>query len=171
MTETECQNVIYLAQERLNVSAVIAPTGVGSAISNHRSSYDVSFGLGESELISILDDRIAHVCNWDAKKSTGWQVIRYRSHEYFAPHFDFLPPELVEASGGTQRVASVIVYLNDVEVGGTTVFPDAGMTIVPELGTALFFSYKSPRRASMTYHAGSAPLSGEKWIAVKWFTL
>lgn len=167
----ECAQVIEMARERLIMSKVVGSNPDGAMLSANRSSYDVSFRLGECPLITTLDDRIANVCNWEASKSTGLQVIRYRPGEFFAPHFDYIAPEILKQRGEQQRVATLMIYLNDVEVGGETVFPDAGIKVAPKRGAALFFSYKLPRRASMTRHAGEAPCNSEKWVAIKWLVL
>ena len=167
----ECAQVIQMAHERLNISKVVGSNPEGAIVAPSRTSYDVSFRLGECPLITTLDDRISNACNWVASKSTGLQVIRYRPGEFFAPHYDYIAPELLKQRGEPQRVATLMIYLNDVEVGGETIFEDAGIKIAPKRGAALFFSYQSPRRASMTRHMGAAPCKGDKWVAVKWLSL
>jgi prolyl 4-hydroxylase len=167
----ECQQLIQLAQKRLKISEVIGSKGEVLSQTNHRNSYDANFVSGELNLLNSLDERVATICNWRINKSTGWQVVRYQTEEYFAPHFDYFSPEILASRGEAQRVASIIVYLNDVKAGGATEFPDAGLSFIPEVGTALFFSYQSPRRSTMTFHAGTPVLAGEKWIAVKWLTV
>lgn len=60
------------------------------------------------------------------------------------------------------RQVSVIVYLNDVEAGGETVF-NAGLSVEPRQGRVLVFP------SSLTFeHRGNPPRSGPKYVLVSW---
>jgi prolyl 4-hydroxylase len=63
------------------------------------------------------------------------------------------------------------MYLNDVEAGGSTVFPEVGVDVLPRRGNAVYFAYCSENGAldPRTLHGGSPVGAGEKWIATKWF--
>ena len=73
-------------------------------------------------------------------------------------------------SMGGQRVATLIMYLNDVQGGGSTVFPEIGLDVLPRRGNAVFFAYSDDqgRLDPRTLHGGSPVAAGEKWIATKW---
>ena len=91
----------------------------------------------------------------NAGKVDGLQVVRYtegqfyNSHpDYFEKHvdpdFDFYP-----YSGGSNRFATVFMYINDVEEGGSTVFPKApsnNPTEPPPHALAMF------KKGSMEYN-------------------
>lgn len=62
------------------------------------------------------------------------------------------------------RSMSVIVYLNDVEVGGETWFDKFGISIKPERGKIVLFPANFPYS-----HQAMPPESGNKYIAVTWF--
>lgn len=72
---------------------------------------------------------------------------------FFLEHFD------QTAGPNATRVFAVIIYLNDVETGGCTSFPDLNVTIKPETGKVLIFpcSY-------LFSHEGEMPTSNEKYI-------
>jgi prolyl 4-hydroxylase len=48
------------------------------------------------------------------------------------------------------------------------VFPDIGLKVRPQRGSAVFFSYAAAHPASLTLHGGEPVKAGEKWIATKW---
>ena len=50
------------------------------------------------------------------------QLVRYRPGQCFNWHYDAVPPTLL--GNGGQRVATLLVYLNDVHDGGCTAFRD-----------------------------------------------
>jgi prolyl 4-hydroxylase len=170
LTPSECEYLIAASKQNLKRSTVVDHATNVSAVSDSRSSYEMHFSAGQDDDISAIEHRISTVFNWKQYSSTGLHVVRYLPGDQFSPHFDFLEDAYLKKVGGGQRLATLIVYLNDVPAGGGTRFPDAGITISPSAGMALFFSYKYPRRASMTFHSGEPVPTGEKWIAVKWFT-
>jgi 2OG-Fe(II) oxygenase superfamily len=104
----------------------------------------------------------------------GLQVIRYRIGARVTPHFDFLMPShgdnehSLRRSG--QRISTLIVYLNDVERGGETVFPEVGATVCALRGQAIYFEYcnSANQLDPLSVHAGAPVLTGEKWALTKW---
>jgi prolyl 4-hydroxylase len=108
-----------------------------------------------------------------ADQGEGLQVLRYRGGGQCAPHFDFLVPsnEANRASlaRSGQRIATLIVYLNDA-AGGETYFPETGLAVSPRRGHGLYFEYADERGVLDKRSAhGAAPVaSGEKWIVTKW---
>jgi prolyl 4-hydroxylase len=102
------------------------------------------------------------------------QVLHYTPGAEYKPHHDYFDPvqpgnDRVLAMGG-QRVATLIMYLNDVEAGGSTVFPRLGLDVLPRRGAAVYFAntQESGEIDARTLHGGSPVVAGEKWIATKW---
>lgn len=52
------------------------------------------------------------------------QVLHYEPGQKYDPHFDYFVDKVNIARGG-HRIATVLMYLSDVEKGGETVFPSA----------------------------------------------
>ena len=71
---------------------------------------------------------------------------------------------------GGERFVTFMIYLNTVEAGGHTIFPQAGISVKPISGDALFWFNMSPsnKRDSRILHLGCPVLYGNKWIANKW---
>jgi len=90
-------------------------------------------------------------------EKSAWEEIRIK--RYRAGRGNFLDHVDVGDYISARRFLVFFVYLNDVEEGGETEFPDLDLTISPECGTILIFP------ATWTYlHRGNTPISNDKYI-------
>lgn len=174
LSDDECEQVMESAGAKLNRSTTIDPESGEPKVIDNRSSEGTWYGLCENPLIERLDRRISALMNWPLENGEGLQVLRYGVDGEYRSHFDYFPPEQratpEHVERGGQRTATLIVYLNDVEAGGETVFPDVDLAITPRRGQALYFRYFNARRQldPLTLHAGAPVRAGEKWIMTKW---
>lgn len=70
------------------------------------------------------------------------------------------------------RMATMVMYCTIPTKGGATNFRNAGIHVVPEVGSATFFSYIDPDTMKMdnafTEHSGCPVVEGEKKIVTQW---
>lgn len=52
------------------------------------------------------------------------QILHYENGQKYEPHFDFFHDKANQQMGG-HRVATVLMYLSHVEIGGETIFPNS----------------------------------------------
>ena len=101
------------------------------------------------------------------------QVFRYAVGQEFKPHFDFFDPDNPShgtlATGG-QRIATLLIYLNEDFEGGDTEFPKIGLRFRGRKGDAIFWANLdgAGQPDPLTLHAGLPPTAGEKWILSQW---
>lgn len=99
-------------------------------------------------------------------------MLHYRPGAEYKPHYDYFDPDQPGTSTivrrGGQRVATLVIYLNNPRKGGGTTFPDVPLEVAPRQGNAVFFSYERPHPSTRTLHGGASVIEGEKWIATKW---
>ncbi len=139
-----------------------------------RSSAGMFFRPQENPLVRRIDLRIAALMGLPADHGEGLQVLHYTPGAQSVPHFDFLMPTnganvaSIERSG--QRVSTLVMYLNDPDEGGETVFPEAGIAVMPRKGRALYFEYCNAEGQldPLSLHAALPVLAGEKWVATRW---
>lgn len=95
------------------------------------------------------------------------QIVRYETGEKFSWHMDTIPPQYCDNGG--QRIATMIVYLNDVGLGGETCFQDLKIQVRPKKGKALLFfpAFLDGTEDDRTMHAGQVAFD-TKWIAQTW---
>lgn len=107
-------------------------------------------------------------------------VIRYEPGQALAPHYDAnRSAETEDANRGGQTLATLLLYLNDVEEGGLTRFGlipatdessnEAKLTVQPKAGDALLFfpADKYGEFDDRLEHEG-CPAVDSKWIARIW---
>lgn len=175
LEDGECEALIELARPRLQRSSVVHHSE-GVRVDDTRTSAGCYFRRAECPVIADLEWRIAELTGLAPEHGEGLQVLHYLPGQHYVPHWDYFPPEspsstdLIRPEQGGQRVATVIVYLNTVQMGGETEFPRAGLKVAAVRGNACFFSYRDAAGLPdpLTLHAGCAVIAGEKWIAVKW---
>ena len=172
LSDAECEALIAAARPRLARSLTIAVDTGGEELNADRTSEGMFFERGEDALIGTIEARIAALLNWPIENGEGLQVLRYPPLAEYKPHYDYFDPGQagtpVVLQRGGQRVATLIIYLNEPEQGGGTVFPDVQFEVAPKRGNAVFFSYERPHPSTQSLHGGAPVLRGEKWIATKW---
>ncbi|HXJ23795.1 MAG TPA: 2OG-Fe(II) oxygenase [Polyangia bacterium] len=174
LTLDECAQVIALARPRLQPSQVVDPQTGHNVTASYRNSMGMFFRLEETPFIARLDRRLSAVMNLPLAHGEGLQVLRYGEGGATAPHFDYLLPtnEANRASiaRSGQRVSTLLVYLNQVDGGGETVFPHVGWSVTPQPGNGLYFESSNSlgQLDRQSFHAGRPVTKGEKWVVTKW---
>jgi len=171
----ECDQLIELSRGKLARSSVVNAATGSYDVHPHRTSAGTHFARGENELIRRIEARISELVEIPIERGEPLQILHYRPGGEYKPHFDYFDPaqpgnEAVLQHGG-QRVATLVMYLNDVEAGGSTVFPEVGLDVLPRRGHAVYFAYTTEdgQLDKRSLHGGSPVGAGEKWIATKWF--
>jgi len=172
LSEAECDALVDAARPRLVRSRTVQTLTGGEELNADRTSSGMFFNRGETALIQRIEARIARLLRWPVENGEGLQVLNYLPGAEYKPHYDYFDPaepgtpSLLQRGG--QRVATLLLYLNEPERGGGTTFPDAGLEVAPHRGHAVFFSYDQPSPATRTLHGGAPVMAGEKWVATKW---
>lgn len=172
LSDDECDALVDAARPRLARSHTVQTQTGGEEINADRTSSGMFFNRGESALIQRIEARIARLLRWPVENGEGLQVLHYLPGAEYKPHYDYFDPaepgtpNLLKRGG--QRLATLLLYLNEPERGGGTTFPDAGLEVAPHRGHAVFFNYDRPTPATRTLHGGAPVIAGEKWVATKW---
>ncbi|PWA72969.1 oxoglutarate/iron-dependent dioxygenase [Artemisia annua] len=157
LSKEECEYLINLAKPHMAKSTVVDSTTGKSKDSRVRTSSGTFLRRGRDKIIRNIEQRIADFTFIPVEHGEGLQVLHYEEGQKYEPHFDYFLDEFNTKNGG-QRIATVLMYLSDVEEGGETVFPDAhgnyssdpdwnklsecakrGIHVKPKMGDALLF--------------------------------
>ncbi len=172
LSHDECDAIIESAKPRLARSLTVQTTTGGEELNPDRTSNGMFFARGQTPEVTAVEQRIARLVQWPVENGEGLQVLHYRPGAEYKPHYDYFDPAepgtpTILKRGG-QRVATLVMYLNEPTRGGGTTFPDVGLEVAPVRGHAVFFSYDRPHPSTRTLHGGAPVLEGEKWVATKW---
>ena len=164
--------VIEQAKARL-VRAELYDPNTGAAVQSQetRQNRIANFTLADTNLLNLLiQARIAAAVGCPQPMLEAFAVLHYAVGEEYGEHFDFLDPAIPayadEIQRQGQRVATLLLYLNDNYEGGTTDFPELGISHRGAAGDGLIFASVDPagRPDRRTRHAGRPPKTGEKWL-------
>lgn len=176
LTSEECDQLIMGSRKNLTRSTVVSNSAEGgfSELHDTRTSYGSFYNRGCSELIRRVEKRLSEIFRFPVSHGESIQILNYGVGGEYKPHFDYFDPETEGGKAamkkGGNRVATIIMYLNNVDLGGATLFPEGNMQIMPIRGSAVYFDYRLPDGTSdpLTLHGGAPVQQGEKWIATKW---
>lgn len=171
VSETEILRLQELGGPKLNRATVFDSEGK-MVYSNIRTSKSAWLDEYEDELghISRINRRIEAITNLDLSTAELLQVCNYGIGGHYDPHFDYSTEVRDVHVGDGRRIATALMYLTDVTLGGCTVFTSAGAQLRPSRGDAAFWwNLKRSGEGDMrTRHAACPVLVGSKWVCNKW---
>lgn len=169
----ECAGLIALAQHQMRDSEVVdtesKETGVDKTT---RSSTGTFLDPGRHALLDALLQRVAGLLQCPLDHFEPVAITHYVPGAEFLEHTDYLDNNDGKKIFGPEgdRIATLVVYLNDVAAGGATTFPEAGIEVRPQRGSGIYFAYQHADRSldAASLHAGAPTTEGDKWIATFW---
>ncbi len=170
LSDDECDELISLSKERLQPSRVVDSVTGEERVAPGRTSKGMYYTIHENDLVTKLEKRFEELTQYPVENGEGLQVLNYHVGEEYKAHFDYFPFGKVDEKKGGQRVGTLLLYLNDVEEGGETIFPKVGVSIVPKKGSAVYFHYTNSQNQvdRLSVHSSIPVVVGEKWVATKW---
>lgn len=173
MSDAEIDKLIELSEPLLNRATVHNPITGELEYANYRISKNCWLNEGHDELIGRVNQRMTALTELNLRTAEDFQVQNYGLAGHYDPHFDFsrdLENSSLGRLGTGNRIATVLLYMTDVEAGGATVFPYVGARVKPKKGDAVFWHnmLRSGEGDFRTRHAGCPVLKGWKWVSNKW---
>jgi prolyl 4-hydroxylase len=164
--------LIELARPRLKPSVALDTT-----VENKRTSHGTFFGgeWAEHDAVRAVRELVSAEVALPPANAEPMQLLRYTPGQEYKLHVDYIPPKSARAADrlakGGQRVLTALVYLNDVDDGGATVFPRVELAVPARRGDLLIFHNVLPthRVDRRSLHAGTPVVRGEKWLATLWY--
>lgn len=174
LSDEECGLLIDDSQDKFYPSEVLNHGTGMSEVSTLRTSHNASYRGIETTITNVIENRVEELLSWPKSSSEGLLVLRYENGQEYVPHHDYFDPQNPSyndiISNGGQRVGTFLIFLSDVEAGGTTNFPTIGLEVHPKKGRAIYFSNQTPNGIcdDKTLHAGTPVITGVKYLATFW---
>ena len=177
VTDTERLHIIRQADGKLDTALVSA---VGAAKESDGRTGSVAWVKhDQTPIVRGLVKRVSNLVGIPVRHAESLQVVHYAETEQYRPHFDAYDMTTEKgkqrtAKGG-QRLVTALMYLNEVEDGGGTIFPKLDLEIEARPGRIVLFHNIADRTLSdltrnpRSLHGGSPVWGGEKWACNLWF--
>ncbi|MFZ5796234.1 MAG: 2OG-Fe(II) oxygenase [Pseudomonadota bacterium] len=165
VTDVEADFLAGRAASRFQPALVVHPVTRLQVPDPIRTSDIAAFPLAlEQPAIHAINLRIASASGTNVRAGEPLTILRYRPGQQYRPHLDTLPGER------NQRVATMLIYLNDGYGGGETYFPKLDLKVFARKGDALLFVNvrDDGQPEPLTLHEGVRVLAGEKLVASRW---
>ncbi|RLN42275.1 putative prolyl 4-hydroxylase 7 [Panicum miliaceum] len=124
LTDAECDHLIALAKDKLEKSMVADNESGKSVQSEVRTSSGMFLEKKQDEVVTRIEERISAWTFLPPENGESIQILHYQNGEKYEPHYDYFHDKNNQALGG-HRIATVLMYLSNVEKGGETIFPNA----------------------------------------------
>ena len=170
LSSEQCESLVAMIDAHRRPSTLLSDTGERSFRTSESCDMD-----RWSPDVRPTDEQIAALLGIDPVHGETMQGQRYASGQRFRAHHDYFHetqsywPQM-QKSGG-QRTWTAMIFLNQVEEGGATWFPQAGIRVAPKRGMLLTWNNMkadgSPN--DLTLHEGMPVVAGVKYIITKWF--
>eukprot|EP00899_Mesostigma_viride_P009792 jgi/Mesvir1/18814/Mv04306-RA.1 len=186
-----CDAIVKAASEAMAPSTVAWRVGeTPKPLQEYRTSMG-TFLAARNEPTGALkwvEQQMARAMHIPRTHGEPFNVLRYENGQKYESHYDTFDPKEYGPQR-SQRLASFLLYLSDVEEGGETVFPladmteeqinktridykacDKGVKVRPKKGDAMVFYSLTPHGEfeKTSLHGGCPVKKGTKWVAVKW---
>mmetsp|Transcript_8247 Transcript_8247/g.12638 ORF Transcript_8247/g.12638 Transcript_8247/m.12638 type:complete len:442 (-) Transcript_8247:110-1435(-) len=177
ITEEECETLIKLGhvegyKRSSDVGKMKFDGSFESNINDGRTSNNAwcQHDCYEDPTAKRVMERIENITGIPEQNSEFLQLLKYEVGQYYKTHHDYIGHQLQRPQG--VRLITVFLYLNDVEAGGGTDFPDLKLTVQPKRGSALIWPSvldEDPnKKDGRTMHQALAVEKGTKFGANAW---
>ena len=149
----------------------------GKEISEHRTAWNTALPSGTDPVLIQIANKLCSLIKRHPNTMEKMSLVRYRPGEYYLPHvdaYDYRYDNITEDLHMSQRVVSVLMYLNDDYLGGHTNFPELDISITPKKGRALLFHNvreNADCANPLSLHQGQKVTQGTKWLLMAMFRL
>ncbi|KAK1373331.1 putative prolyl 4-hydroxylase 9 [Heracleum sosnowskyi] len=182
----QCERIIDIAKLHLAPSRLALRKGEkpeNTKGTRTSSGTFMSTSDDKTGTLDIIEDKISRATMIPRTHGEAFNILRYEIGQKYIPHYDAFDPDLYGPKK-SQRTASFLLYLSDVEEGGETMFPFenglnydnydpqkcVGLKVKPRKGDGLLFYSLYPNgtidKASL--HGSCPVITGQKWVATKW---
>ncbi|KAD4888230.1 hypothetical protein E3N88_20303 [Mikania micrantha] len=186
-TSKQCESIIAMARVQLSPSTLALreqDTAENTKGIRTSSGMFVTANEDKTGILDFIEKKIERATMIPRSHGEAFNVLRYDIGQRYLSHYDTFNPAHYGPQK-SQRMASFLLYLSDVEEGGETMFPFGngesvgatydyekcnGLKVKPRKGDGLLFYSLYPNGTidPTALHGGCPVIKGQKWVATKW---
>ena len=174
LSNEECNAFVEIGKGKMERATVI--TDSENEVHASRTNDYCWLEHDANDIIHEVSKRFSVLVKMPINNAEQFQLVYYGPGNQYKPHFDAFDKTTKEGQNnwfpGGQRMVTALAYLNDVEEGGATDFPEIGVSVKPNKGDVVVFHNCLEGTTDINpdaLHAGSPVISGEKWAVNLWF--
>lgn len=180
LTRKECRHIIQLCKDRVHnsMSPVADGNGGFKPVPTNSLCNNLITWLPPTydPIIKAISERISKKIGYGLEYFAQIQILKYETGGYYKMHLD-------NSYDDNPQKITFQIYLNNVEEGGETNFPQQNLSFKPKMGRAVMWynfedDAKAAQNASLkqtaepeTVHEGALITKGEKWGFTQWIKL
>ncbi|KAG5671125.1 hypothetical protein PVAND_001339 [Polypedilum vanderplanki] len=173
MSDSEIETIKSLARPKMRRATVQNHKTGELETAQYRISKSAWLKEEDHDVVKTVVQRIKDMTGLSMETAEELQIANYGIGGHYEPHYDFARKEETNAfknHEGGNRIATVLFYMTDVELGGATVFPALRTALWPKKGAAAFWFNlrRSGQGDYKTRHAACPVIVGNKWVSNKW---
>ena len=169
LTPIDCKLLIGVIEQDAKRAKTV------SGISDKRTSSLSSLRYMDHPFYLSIERKLTDLMDLHPYQGETIQGQRYEIGEFYKAHFDSFSKDIANIEDFIvwqgDRTWTNMIYLNDVEKGGETNFPDLKIKIKTKRGMLLAWNNLKTdgSRNVLTKHEALPPESGKKYIVTKWW--
>lgn len=169
LSKEECNHLINIGIKNLTRAGVVGEQQISSGRTNYHSWINLEY---DNNVINIIR-KISELIQIDKDNLEQIQFLSYENGQKYNPHYDAFELDCDKhLKNGGQRMVTALIYLNEVEEGGETEFPNLNIKSTPKLGKLLVFCNtikNSDSKHMDSIHAALPVTKGRKFAINLWF--
>ncbi|XP_046858925.1 prolyl 4-hydroxylase subunit alpha-1-like isoform X2 [Xenia sp. Carnegie-2017] len=172
LTDFEIEVIKRLGRPKLKRAVIQHPETGNLEPADYRISKSGWLKDSENPVVARISRRSEHLTGLTFSTAEELQVNTYGMGGHYEPHYDHAQGHEDKFSdlGTGNRIATLLFYMSDVELGGGTAFINVGALVQPRKGDGVFWFnlHKNGKGNLQTRHAACPVFVGTKWVANKW---
>jgi prolyl 4-hydroxylase len=172
ISDEDCNYLCDLI-EKNNYRSLVTGEGNQYSVANDNRTSSTSTLENTDSIVKKINENIANELQVPTKNGETLQGQLYEIGQEFKHHHDYFSGDgyINHCLASGQRTWTCMAYLNDVEEGGETDFPQIEVKFKPKKGMAVFWSHfdSNGKENPASLHAGTPVIKGKKIIITKWF--
>ena len=174
VSESESAHIVNIARAKMKRSKVTTDDEL--AISADRTGSTAWIAHDATPVIKKVVGRVSDLVGIPTTHAESLQIVHYAESQEYRPHYDAWKVgsdrHAQRIDNGGQRLVTALMYLNAVEAGGGTGFPNVGVEVQPLPGRMVVFHNTTGADHDVhpdSLHGGMPVHYGEKWACNLWF--